>query len=65
MNFISNGEIMPQFLKHDKAYRVMKLTFIMLFISVSGLFASVQLELSCVFILAKNANTNSIFYELE
>lgn len=65
MNFISNGEIMPQFLKHDKAYRVMKLTFIMLFISVSGLFASVQSQTARVNIQATNANTKTIINEIE
>ena len=65
MNFISNGAITPQFINHDKAYRVMKLTFIMLFISVSGLFASVQSQTARVNIQATNANTKTIINEIE
>ena len=65
MNFISNGAITPQFINHDKAYRVMKLTFIMLFISVSGLFASVRSQTARVNIQATNANTKTILNEIE
>ena len=65
MNFISNGAITPQFIHHDKAYRVMKLTFIMLFISVSGLFASVRSQTARVNIQATNASTKTIINEIE
>lgn len=65
MKFIFNGEITSQFINHDKAYRVMKLTFIMLFISVSGLFASVRSQTARVNIQATNANTKTILNEIE
>ncbi|MDD5792520.1 MAG: hypothetical protein PUD22_08060, partial [Erysipelotrichaceae bacterium] len=43
----------------------MKLTFIMLFISVSGLFASVRSQTARVNIQAPNANTKTILNEIE
>ena len=43
----------------------MKLTFIMLFISVSGLFASVRSQTARVNIQATNANTKTILNEIE